>query len=70
MNTNNTPEEIIEGEPEAERNRRIRERAYQLWEADGRPEGRADTYWHRASELAEDEGDSSVPPTQSRGNRD
>jgi hypothetical protein len=70
MNTNNTPEESIDGEPDAERNRRIRERAYQLWEADGRPEGRADTYWHRACELAEDEGDSSVPPTQSRGNRD
>lgn len=26
----------------------IRTRAYELWEADGRPEGRADDYWHRA----------------------
>ena len=26
----------------------IRERAYFLWESDGRPEGQADTYWHRA----------------------
>ena len=27
----------------------IRVRAYQLWEADGRPDGQADTYWHRAA---------------------
>lgn len=26
----------------------VRERAYLLWEQDGRPEGRADEYWHRA----------------------
>ena len=26
----------------------IRERAYHLWEADGRPEGRPDEYWYRA----------------------
>lgn len=26
----------------------VRERAYALWEEDGRPEGRADEYWHRA----------------------
>src|SRR5262245_16095472 len=30
----------------------IRRRAYALWEADGRPDGRNDEYWHRAeSEL-------------------
>ena len=29
---------------------RIRERAYALWEAEGRPEGRSEEYWHRASE--------------------
>jgi hypothetical protein len=28
----------------------IRERAYVLWEKDGRPEGRADEYWRRAEE--------------------
>ncbi|MCE4574996.1 DUF2934 domain-containing protein [Caballeronia sp. CLC5] len=27
----------------------IRERAYYLWEADGRPEGRDEHYWHLAS---------------------
>ena len=30
---------------------RIRERAYQLWEQEGCPEGRADTHWDKASEL-------------------
>ena len=30
---------------------RIRERAYSLWEADGRPEGRDLEYWERAREL-------------------
>jgi len=31
--------------------RRIRERAYHLWEADGRPHGRDLEYWERAREL-------------------
>lgn len=26
----------------------IRQRAYYLWEADGRPDGRGDHYWHLA----------------------
>jgi hypothetical protein len=26
----------------------VRERAYLLWEQDGRPEGRAEEYWHQA----------------------
>lgn len=30
---------------------RIRERAYQLWEADGRPDGQNLEYWERAREL-------------------
>ena len=30
---------------------RIRERAYHLWEVDGRPEGRDAEYWERAREL-------------------
>jgi hypothetical protein len=28
----------------------VREQAYLLWEQEGRPEGRADEYWRRASE--------------------
>jgi hypothetical protein len=47
----------------------IRHRAYLLWEADGRPEGRDDEYWHRARELMQDEGQSSYPPSASRGHR-
>ncbi len=31
-----------------ERNHQIRERAYGLWEADGRPEGKEMDYWLRA----------------------
>jgi len=34
-----------------ERQQRIRERAYHLWEADGRPRGRDLDYWERAREL-------------------
>jgi len=35
----------------AEDESRIRERAYHLWEADGRPHGRELEYWERAREL-------------------
>ncbi len=34
-----------------QRDARIRERAYHLWEADGRPHGQDLEYWLRASEL-------------------
>jgi hypothetical protein len=34
-----------------ERERRIRERAYRLWEEEGRPEGREHEHWTRASDL-------------------
>ncbi len=33
------------------RQARIRERAYHLWEADGRPHGREAEFWERAREL-------------------
>jgi hypothetical protein len=48
---------------------RIQKRAYEMWEAEGRPEGKADMYWHRAKELIEDESQSAYPPSQSRGGR-
>ncbi len=36
--------------------KRIRERAHQLWEQEGRPEGRAGEHWEQArAELAADE---------------
>jgi hypothetical protein len=34
-----------------EREARIRERAYHLWEEGGRPEGRDTEFWERAKEL-------------------
>jgi hypothetical protein len=34
-----------------ERTNRIRERAYHLWESDGRPEGREQEYWERAEAM-------------------
>ena len=46
------------------REERVRERAYQLWEAAGRPDGQADQYWHEAvAELAaqEDEPGTELP---------
>ena len=38
-------------EPDPAREQRIRERAYRLWEEDGRPEGQDLEYWTRAEEL-------------------
>ncbi len=49
--------------------RRIQLRAYLMWEMEGRPDGRADEYWHRARERIEAETQSAYPPTQSRGHR-
>lgn len=46
-----------------------RDRAHRLWDAEGKPQGREDEYWHRAEELIDDESQSSYPPAQSRGNR-
>jgi hypothetical protein len=44
---------------------RVRVRAYLMWEADGRPTGQEDLYWHRARERMEAETHSSYPPVQS-----
>ena len=33
------------------RQQHIRDRAYHLWEADGRPHGREEEFWERAREL-------------------
>jgi hypothetical protein len=40
---------------------RIRERAYGLWESDGRPEGRAEEYWEQARRLIEAEDEPKAP---------
>jgi hypothetical protein len=36
---------------DADREERIRARAYHLWESEGQPEGRAVEFWERAAEL-------------------
>ena len=38
-------------DPSPEFERRVRERAYLMWEREGRPEGRAEEFWERAREL-------------------
>jgi hypothetical protein len=47
-----------------EREQRIRERAYHLWEADGKPHGRDVEYWERARQLTgmEESGGSGLLP--------
>ena len=37
--------------PDPDRDHRIRERAYHLWESEGKPHGRDLEYWERAREL-------------------
>lgn len=45
------PEDVLNAQKEL----RIREKAYQLWEADGSPQGNSEEYWHRAREIVENE---------------
>ena len=48
---------------------RIRERAYYLWEASGRPSGREMEFWHRACEMVatDDNQPKSGPQTRKPG---
>jgi hypothetical protein len=39
----------------------IEERAYALWEADGRPDGRALEYWLRAEQAVADQPAQTIP---------
>lgn len=53
---------------DAEREQRVRERAYHLWEADGKPHGRDVEFWERARELVaieESAGAGQLPNPQS-----
>jgi hypothetical protein len=50
-----------------DREQRVRERAYHLWEADGKPHGRDVEYWERARELVgmeESAGSGQLPNPQ------
>ena len=44
-------QEGARSDSEEQREERIRKRAYGLWEADGRPDGREFRIWERAKEL-------------------
>jgi hypothetical protein len=43
-------ERAASGQEEQDRDARIRRRAHELWEAEGRPEGQTDRHWSRAAE--------------------
>jgi hypothetical protein len=47
----------------------IRTRAYLMWEADGKPDGGADQYWHQARERMKAETQSAYPPASSSAHR-
>jgi len=53
---------------DADRERRIREKAHQLWEQEGRPHGRADDHWEKARVLIaiEDDRTSLIPVAPQR----
>jgi hypothetical protein len=57
------PEHVLKAQKEL----RIREKAYQLWEADGSPQGKSDEYWHRAREIIEDEA--KAAPSELNGSK-
>ena len=48
---------------------RIKERAYQLWEADGRPEGTDQVYWFKAVAELATETARSLKPARKRATR-
>lgn len=39
---------------QGDREERIRQLAFQLWEADGRPEGKSEEYWFRAAKMIDE----------------
>ena len=65
MNDNSASRDIFDQDPDEG----VRVRAYLMWEADGKPNGEADLYWHRARERMDAETHSSYPPAQSNKHR-
>ncbi len=58
-------------EIDPDREQRVRERAYHLWEADGKPHGRDKEFWERARELIgmeESAGAGQLPNPQTHPN--
>jgi len=58
-----TPRETKSEAPEQSRDERISALAYQIWEEDGRPEGRSEMHWYLACEMidAEDAAQEPLP---------
>jgi hypothetical protein len=55
--------------PTAEHEKTVRDRAFLMWELEGKAEGRAEDYWDRARERIEAETQSAYPPAQSSKHR-
>ena len=51
----------------ADRQQRVRDRAYVIWIEDGRPEGRSEDHWRRASEAIDEEDAAITPLTDVTG---
>ena len=47
-----------------DREHKVRERAYALWETEGRPSGRHDEHWHRANSEFSDAPAEEAAPAQ------
>lgn len=47
----------------------VRRRAYEMWEADGRPEGRDQQYWFKAMAELAGAAVATVKPTRKRAPR-
>ena len=48
-----------------DREQRIRDIAYGLWEKEGQPDGRTDEFWHRAAAIVDQEdAPDHVPPVE------
>jgi hypothetical protein len=52
---------------DADRHKRIEQRAYAFWQAEGQPLGRHDEHWHRAARQLD--GEEAVPVSEKRKKR-
>ncbi|MGK7871600.1 DUF2934 domain-containing protein [Falsiroseomonas sp. E2-1-a20] len=62
-------EKGIAPEPKSEPEQAVRDRAFLMWELEGKAEGRAEDYWDRARERIEAETHSAYPPAQASKHR-
>lgn len=60
----------MSGNQDEDRLRRIREIAYDLWEKEGRPEGREHEFWLRAEEIVDGKTDEARSESEDRLDRE